>query len=102
MSLRPLQPTPEHFLGAGRPYRRRRHYDGANSCLHSNAVPGFTNAKAVNLTGPQCINEKRWRYDDQPNISIRINAARGEPIAQLIVVTGERIHHRKGEWLRPA
>src|SRR4051794_2913676 len=99
MSLSPLQPTAKHFLRAGRPYRRRRHYDGADPRLHSNTVPRFTNAKAVNLTSSQCINEKRRRYDDEPNISIRINAARGEPVAQLIVVTGERIHHRKGEWL---
>src|SRR6185437_7528095 len=100
MALRPLRPTPEYLLGTHRPYGTRWRDDGTGSGADSNTVPGLADAETVDLTGTQGIHEKRRRNHDETNVAARIDSRGRQPVAQLVVVTGERIHHGESQWLQ--
>lgn len=67
---------------------------------YSRRVPGFAGTIAVDVVGAECLrHERRW-HDNDLDVVIRDNTAGDEPVAQLVVVTGMRVHDRQAE--RPA
>src|SRR5581483_133998 len=99
MPLGPLEPAAKHLLRAERPYACRGSHNGAHSRSDCHTVPGLANTETVNLAIAQGIDQERRRYHHEPHLAIRIYSGCREPIAQLIVMTRERVHHREGERL---
>ena len=49
-------------------------------------VPGLADAVAVDAAGAERIGHQRRRHDDDLDVAVGIDAAGGEPVAQLVVV----------------
>ena len=95
----PARAAAEHLLRAQRPDGRRGGDDRADARVDRHAVPRLADAEAIDLPGAHRIRQERRRNHDQPHVAVRVDAHRGEPVAQLIVVAGERIHHAERERL---
>src|SRR5262245_35012925 len=87
----PVDATAENFLRREAPDGRSRRDDATDTDRDRQTVPWLANAKAVDLPLAHRVDqERRWNHHES-NVMIRIDAAGGEPVTQLVVVAGEWI-----------
>ena len=102
IAVGPALAHPQYFLGAPRPDSGLDRGNAAGAGIDRRAVPGLADAIAVDTAGGECVGHQRRRQDDDLDRPVRIDAARGEPIAQLVIVPRMRVDHAEAQFARRA
>jgi hypothetical protein len=85
----------QHLLGMVAPDVGAGERDAPDTQIHGARAPWLARAEPVDRTVSQGVGDIRRWHHGQTNVPVRVDPASVQPMAQQIIMRGERIDHRQ-------
>ncbi len=94
---RPVRGHPQHLIGCVLPDIPAGGHAAPDAVRRGHRVPGFTGEETVDVPEPQMVDHLGRRQHHRGDVTVRVDAGAGQPVAQQQIVAGIRKHHRHNQ-----